>query len=680
MSLKPSELIESISRSFNEITKDLGHIFFIPDASELDEIIKIAKNRAFLTDNQVNILEAIKIAYGLSDNDFTSVIDILPYTKQVRRGVNKTINLLIDSGIFDISITEQVKEALPARSKCIQICSTKTIASIVEHLENKKNVSKSSSLRESTKSIKLDLINDAGLPRSVLENRPKQGLFPSGLPPFNEMLPTKRFKDSKYVCDVNIKGKNVMVEAVSSGNLMHDDDLRIVWTLMTLSINQQCNLIDYYIQKQSEPQNRHYIEIRHILNALGKNNAGSYYREFTNSILRIRATVFNLHELEAVYSDVLGESFFASPQFSFFEECTPISKTGPVVIKDDNNVKSVEIKPFGFSIVWNKTLFKKMIEDNYFFIVPLKILAAPTTIWLIYMYLRNVFSVDKNIIVDMTTEELHEKLRSRSHFSNFKRDMFLHFNTWNKEFCALPKDGTLDVDLQGFIARLSIKDNHITSVRFTCHVQRMLSHIGIKANKDGRNEHGTIVAPILKNPIGKSLAPLLSFKNSRGDEFPSEHHARLLLNKKHLLKGIDIKKASKQRLKITKRHNEWIINRYVNNNTIFKITEDVADGDDAQAAIFTHFKSLRDKLPLLSWEQDGNPTTLSQGMFDTIQLSLSNKHSILVETEELYTLLHSQNQLVRLICCNYTDKTEPTILDNIAMLINSSKVKQGELL
>jgi len=671
----PEITLDSRSLINDELKQKHGHLFYISDIESLKSFINGIDGKALLTNRQIELLKAISFAYH-EKTRFCSVSQIESFIEQSRDGINKAINSLVKLDIIKNCSIELIDGILPPRTKSFKLAEKKEFLNILSLLEDNKSKTKSNKRKSGISKAKSTTLEQYNLPQLVTENNVQRGMFPSQLPPFEKMLPHKGFQGDSFATEVRIKDQRVLVETKSSDSIMTDDDLKNLYTLMTLSLNQQANLVDYYLKKQCEPINHHYIEIRHLLKVLNKGSSGSYYDSFVKSIFRIKGTVFNLHALKSMFTDSLGESFFASPEFRFFESCTPISKEGPIVIKDENNIDRVEIKPFGFIIEWNKHLFKKMLTDKYFFVIPLKILSAPTLIFLFYMFLRNQFSFDRTRTLSFDLEQLHEKLNSSSLLHNFQRDFFNSLNNWNKDIEKLPKDGDINIDLQGFFLDVHISKGTITQVRCRVDAQKMLSHVGLHSEEGGISSKGKLAAPIVNNP----LAPLLSFRSSRGEEFPSEFSPRLLLNDKNLLKNIDIRKDCRNHFTVLHNKTSTRITFYTDDNSILTLCEYTHQENEKQAAFFAHLQTLRNKLLPLCWRNGTTNSDISVETFSGLQDSLLMNHGAIIENDELYDLLSGQTQLVKIIASNWESSLKETLTGKVFELYLQKKtLNQQEL-
>ncbi|MFT4928183.1 MAG: hypothetical protein ACI8WB_004302, partial [Phenylobacterium sp.] len=385
---------------------------------------------------------------------------------------------------------------------------------------------------------------------------------------------------------------------------------------------------------------------------------------------RIKDTSFDLHQLEAMYENAQGESIFVSQDFRFFESCQAISKEGPAVTEDKNKKKSVKIKPFAFMISWHSTLFNKMLTDKYFFVIPLKILAAPTLIFLFYMILRNHFSFDRTKTWSLTVEELHDKLNSSALLHNFKRDFIGGLNSWNEDKTKLPSDGEQLIDIQGFMITITLVKDVIVQLHCKLDTRKMLSYAGLESDENGLTTQGTMAAPTIPNPIG-NLLPILQFKDNRGGEFPQESNMRLLLNSDQLLKDIDITKVGKTAMIITKHQMSKRLTAYSDDSEILYVCEDVHKKQEDQAAFFTHLQTLRSKLSLLTAGQAANKKEISPTLFSDILNALVNQHHTILEVDELFDLLSGRGQLIK-IAADWDGDVKSPILQKLSSLYHDS--------
>ena len=666
----PSLILDPIELIGETLSQKHGHLFYIKNIEDVKNFVSNIDKNNLLTKRQIALLKSICFAHQ-SKTNFCTVSQAERNMDQSRDGINKSINFFIKQKIInplDIKLSVGV---MPPRTKSFSFIHKSEFLNVLSALEAKSSNKKTNQKKEGISETRTNVLKKYNLPNSVTENEIQRGMFPSQLPPFEKMLPNKSFTGKTHITEVTIKNRKVIVEAKSTEKLMTDDDLKTLYTLMTLSINQQANLVAYYLTKNCDPINSHYIEIRHLLKVLNKGSSGSYYDSFVKSITRIKETVFNLHQLEEMFTDELGERFFASPEFRFFESCTPISKEGPIIVSDVENNNVVKIKPFGFIIKWNDELFKKMLTDKYFFVIPLKILSAQTLIFLFYIFLRNQFSFERTRTIHYTIDELHRKLNSSAMIHNFKRDFTSSLNNWNKSKGKFPSNSEIIIDLQGFFITVNIENDLVTDVKCRIDAQKMLSYVGLQSDENGLTSKGTLAAPTTLNPMLR-LAPLLSFAKSRGDEFPSQYNMRLLLNNKNLLKNIDISKTNRKYIHLKKGTFRTKINFYTEDSKLLTICEKTHVEKDLQAAFFSHLQTLRSKLLPLGWRNGRESYEISKDTFHLLQQALYKDHGKIIEGEHLYDLLLERSQLVKIIATSWNDKNSKVLSNQIYDLYNQN--------
>lgn len=659
-------IIDAVKEFGEDISQKEGHLFFLRSAESVKDLIDKISTFEYLTENQTQLLKAI---YN-TNSTYVTVRQIEDYLGKSRDSINKLISKLADLTVINSIDFKFSSGKLLPKTKCFTFPEKDKFITLLSLLEDEKKTKQNNKIKTTLITAKNNALAEHDLPLSVLENKINQGFFPSKLPPFERMLPDRSHKDNNYISSIYIKQKKVIVEAKSAKQIMNGDDLKTLYTLMTLSINQQANLLDYYIQKGCSPLNHHYIEIRHIMKVLGKSSAGSYYEAFVKSILRIKDTSFDLHQLEAMYENAQGESIFVSQDFRFFDSCQAISKEGPIIASDKDNKKSVKIKPFAFLISWHPTLFNKMLTDKYFFVIPLKILAAPTLIFLFYMILRNHFSFDRTKTWVLTVEELHDKLNSSALLHNFKRDFIGGLNTWNEGKDKLPSNGELLIDIQGFMITVQMVKDAIVQLHCKLDTKKMLSYAGLESDDDGLTAQGTLAAPTISNPIG-DLLPILQFKDGRGSEFPQESNMRLLLNSDQLLKDIKITKQGRTAIIIAKQQLTKRLTAYTDDSEILFICEEVQENQKDQAAFFTHLQTLRSKLSFLTAGHAAAKKEISPILFSNILKGLVSQHKMILEIDELFDLLNGKGQLIK-IAAEWDGDIQSPVLQKISALYQSS--------
>ena len=640
------------------ISQKDGHILYCSELTGFKGFIKQSEQFNTLTSNQIKLLKVISLTLESSDSDYVLIKSLEDNTSFNRKSINTYILKLHKVKVINTLDFVLINSTKLPQLRCYGLPTSKNFIDIFPDPELRTEQLISAKSRKDIHNNSIKALSNYDLPESVLENSATQGIYPTGLPPFETMLPTKKHKSNNYLTTIIVKKKKIVVEVKSTSNVMIDEDLKTLYTLMTLSINHQSNLVDYYLQKQILPQNTHYVAIRHIMNVLGKSSAGSYYTAFAKSVMRIKNTVFDLHALEAMFVDGAGDSFFASREFRFFEECTPLSSQGPVILTNENDEKFVSISPKAFIISWNKKLFQKMLSDKYFFVIPLEILSAPTIIFLVYIFLRNQFSFDKSKNLDLTVEDLHKKLNSSALVHNFRRDLTNQLNSWNKGKSNLPKDGKSTIDISGFICKIITSASTISTMRFSLDPQKMLSHVGIEASPKGMLPSGKPAAPTMANPI-QELIPLISFKENRGDEFPSEIDVKLLMAPTNLLREVSYVKRNAHVTNINCKTATWEISAYTSDSEILTISETIHDlnksntqtlGDfDTQGFLFARIQKARSSLALLGWRQGIENKTISVHLFDDLLHRIYQNHNLLVESSNLFYAIKANNMLSRLL-------------------------------
>ncbi len=660
-----SLLIDPLKHFGRDLSQIDGHIFIVPSPETLKELINKITNFDLLPPGQIQILQAI----SQTDSQYVTVHDIETYLKYSRHGINKFITKMNNSAVLiktDFELTSGKK--LP-RNKCFCIPHQSEFTNLFSELElikrNKVN-NRSKAHIEPSKKLALKQLN---LPSCVRENNVNQGLFFSNLPPFERMLPDRSYKKNNYISTIYLQQKKVIVAAKSPNRIMNSDDMKTLYTLMTLSINQQANMIDYYRASNSPLLNSHYIEIRHIMKVLGKPAAGSYYDSFVNSVIRIKETFFDLHQLETMYMTTDGDDLFVGEEFRFFSSCKSLSKQGATIFTDKDNNQTINIKPFGFIIAWNESLFKKMLMDRYFFVIPLKILAAPTIIFLFYMALRNYFSFDRKKTWTLSADELHKKLNSSARIDNFKRDLISGLDSLIEGKNALQRNGGSQIDMQGFLITVKMSKNVLTQLICTIDVDKMLAYAGV-TSPNTAHKNKVMAAPTTANPL-IDLLPIIEFKELRGSELPQESHMRLLMNPKELLKNINIVK-SKHFFSVKKNDHNHRITTYSDDSEVLSICEIVHESPHDQSAFFAHLCSLRNKLNPLNSGNASNQEELSLEQFTIILDGLCKIKAIIIERIELFDILFNRAQLIS-AACKWDGKAENSTLLNSIFSLYSHK-------
>lgn len=638
------------------LSRSNGHLFFINPLNSITEFIELLPSTNTLTSRQLKLLQCLTDTNSHSVIKSLSVIEEATSIKRVN--LNKIISELVDIKIL-VSIPFSLPEGTSiGKCKCFQIADKNTWINIISSLKPSDNKTKNKRITNSQ--LVGQILSPNELPSNIIENDVSKGMYPAGVPQFEKFLPNRYYKQRTFVKEAVIGGKKVLIELRTSDSaLMYDEDLKNVFILMTLFINQQANSLNYYIEKKIPPSNLQYVEIRHIMKALKKGSAGSYYDSFVKSIMRIKRTTFDLHELEAIFTDTeTDEKFFATTDFSFFKSCWPISSEGGVVEKDIDDNEFVKINPKGFLIKWDDVLFKKMLSDNYFFVLPLSILSAYTPIFLLYMYLRNYFSRRSNqkLALNFTIEEMHQKLTSSATVYNFKRDLLTAINAWLKQQGEdkINEESVRKFDIEGFKVIVNLEDGNLTSLQFRVNMRVMLSTLDIETNENGLALSGNKAAPTTLNPMYEYLPMLSKFKETRGGEFPGDFNARLLLPK--ALKNVSFNKSGKGILDISYLIHSWRITHYTSDKTIISITEDIyPDLDDGiQQGVFTNLANRRDKLPALR----SGEHTFDKDAFDALSMSLVKENNLYFEEIELYSFLFKKDLLVKLLCLDWLESQE----------------------
>jgi hypothetical protein len=638
----------------NGLSRSNGHLFLINPLTTINEFINLLPTDHTLTTRQIKLLQCLTAnEHGSSKIKSLSVIEEILDIKRVN--LNKIISELVDLNII-VSIPFSLPEGISiGKCKCFQLADKNTWFDIYATI--KPSTTKSRSKRITNSQLVERILGPNELPSNIIENDVSKGMYPSGVPQFEKFLPNRYYKKRTFVKEALIGGKKVLIELRTSDSaLMYDEDLKNVFILMTLFINQQANSLNYYIEKKIPPSNLQYVEIRHIMKALKKGSAGSYYDSFVKSIMRIKRTTFDLHELEAIFTDTeTDEKFFATKDFSFFKSCWPISSEGGVVEKDIDDNEFVKINPKGFLIKWNDVLFNKMLSDNYFFVLPLSILSAYTPIFLLYMYLRNFFSRRSNqkVTLNFTIEEMHQKLTSSATVHNFKRDLLTAINAWLKQQGEqkIIDDVVRKFDIEGFAVIVHLEDGNLTSLQFRVNMRVMLSSLDIETNDNGLALSGNKAAPTVLNPMYEYLPMLSRFKETRGGEFPGDFNVRLLLPK--ALKNVSFIKTGRGTIDISYHIHDWTITHYTSNKTIISITEDIyPDCDDGiQQGVFSNIVNKRDKLHSLSSGDHG----LTREVFEALLMALVKDNSLYFEEIELYKFLYKKDLLIKLLCLDWEE-------------------------
>ncbi len=650
-----------------ELNQKDGHIFVVPSSSALDELLRKAMDSSLLLPTQIQLLQTISQA----KMQYLTVAGIEKYiTTKTRNGVNKIISKLIKLSVFTVTEFKLTSGKNLPKNKCLYLPNAEQLTTLFAQLELDQQNKQMGRSKTEIAPAKTDALMRFGLPPVVKENKINQGMILSQLPPFERFLPSRNFKENKYVQTIFIQRRKVVVQMQSPNRLMNNDDIKMLYTLMTLSINQQANMLDFYRESDCGPINSHYIEIKHILNALGKSAAGSYYHSFVKSIFRIKETIFDLHQLEAMYQTADGEQIFIGDDFRFFESCKSLSKTGVIVNTDIDNKQTIDIKPFGFVIAWNNALFKKMLTDRYFFVIPLKILAAPTVVFLFYMALRNYFSFNKSGNWILSVDDLRQKLNSDIPIFNFRRELLSGLNFLIEGKNNLLKDGQSQIDMQGFMLTVDMSDNVITQILCVLDVQKMLAYAGVTATDKGLTSKNVAAAPTSGNPL-TDLNHIMRFKESRGDELPQDSNMRLLINTNQLLKDITIVK-SKHFFTVTKNKEKRRITAYSDDSVLLSVCEFAHHAVEDQGAFFTHLTHQRQKLHLLTSGSATSQNELSVAQFIGILADLVRERSIIVESDELFDMMFNRGQLIAVACCWNENKDNTILLDNLFSLYKTS--------
>jgi hypothetical protein len=665
----------------NGLSRSNGHLFIINKANEIKEFIALLPIDNKLTNRQITLLECLK-----DNKDIPTTILSLSSIEEIinikRVNLNKIVSELIEIRIL-VSIPFTLpKDISIGRCKCLQVAEKHSWFEIISTLGQ--TITSNKKTRVTNNQLMINTLGPNELPSNIIENEVSKGMYPAGVPQFEKFLPNRYYKKRTFVKETMISGKKVLIELRTSDSaLMYDEDLKNVFILMTLFINQQANSLKYYLEKKIPPSNLQYVEIRHIMKALKKGSAGSYYDSFVKSIMRIKRTTFDLHGLEAIFIDSeTDEKLFATRDFSFFKSCWPISSEGGVVSKDIDDNEFVKISPKGFLIKWNDHLFNKMLSDNYFFVLPLSILSAYTPIFLLYMYLRNYFSrrLNQKNSLSFTIDEMRQKLNSSASITNFKRDLLTAINVW------LKKDGedkiidecTRKFNLEGFSVVVHLEDGTLTSLQFRVNMRLMLYSLDIETNKDGLAISGNKAAPTALNPMYEYLPMLSRFKETRGGEFPGDFNARLLLPK--ALKNVEFMRTRKGSLDIGYHITCWSVIYYTSDRSLLTITEEIypALDDGIQQGVFTNLAYRRDKLPPLS----SGEYTLTKDAFGELLLTLVKALGIYLEDEDLYTFLYKKEVLIKLLCQDWDELSgfSSKILQILRESYEGNKTSQNALL
>jgi hypothetical protein len=663
------------------LSRSNGHLFKIDPQNAINEFLDLLPHDSVLTNRQLRLLQCLSIDdKQITDLRSLSMIEKITLIKRVN--LNKIVAELTEIKIL-VSIPFSLPDGVSVgKCKCFQIADKNTWFDIISNL--KPNTNKPRNKRITNKQIVGEVLGPNELPANIIENDVSKGMYPAGVPQFEKFLPNRYYKQRTFVKETIIAGKKVLVELRTSDSaLMFDEDLKNVFILMTLFINQQANSLSYYIEKKIAPTNLQYVEIRHIMKALKKGSAGSYYDSFVKSIMRIKRTTFDLHELQASFVDgETDEQLFATSDFSFFKSCWPISSEGGVVEKDIDDNEFVKINPKGFLIKWDDVLFKKMLSDNYFFVLPLSILSAHTPIFLLYMYLRNFFSRRSNqkSTLNFTIEEMHTKLNSSASVYNFKRDLLTAINAWLKQQGEekIVNDEVRKFDIEGFKVLIHLEEGNLTSLQFRVNMRVMLSSLDIETNEDGSALSGNKAAPTALNPMYEYIPMLSKFKETRGGEFPGDFNARLLLPS--AFKGVSFQRSGKGILEIRYLIHTWSINHYTSNKYIMAITEQIYPtiDDGAQQGVFTNLVNRRDKLqPLYTGE-----LVLSPELFEALLVVLARTNSLYFEQNELYNFLFKKDLLIKLLCMDWAENKSfsDKILSLFAQTYKESNSIQHSLL
>jgi hypothetical protein len=636
------------------LSRSNGHLFVIDPHNTITEFIELLPKDASLTNRQIVLLECLVQPESKSTKLISSSL-IEEITNIKRVNLNKIISELVDIEIL-VSIPFVLPEGISiGKCKCFQVADKNTWFDVISKL--KPSEAKPRGKRITNNELITKVLSPNELPSHIVENDVSKGMYPAGVPQFEKFLPNRYYKKRTYIKETVIGGKKVLIELRTSDSaLMYDEDLKNVFILMTLFINQQANSLSYYIEKKIPPSNLQYVEIRHIMKALKKGSAGSYYDSFVKSIMRIKRTTFDLHELEAIFIDPdTDDKLFATKDFSFFKSCWPISSEGGVIEKDIDDNEFVKINPKGFLIKWDDVLFNKMLSDNYFFVLPLSILSAYTPIFLLYMYLRNFFSRRSNqkLSLNFTIEEMHTKLTSSASVYNFKRDLLTAINAWlkQKKEEKIVNEDVRKFDIEGFKVIVYLEDGNLTSLQFRVNMRAMLSTLDIETSENGLALSGNKAAPTTLNPMYEYLPMLSRFKKTRGGEFPGDFNARLLLPK--AFKNVDFQKTGKGTLDIVYYSNSWRITHYTSDKIIISIAEIIYPNldDGIQQGVFTNIVSKRDKLNALS----SGENTLSKVMFEALLMSLVKDNNLYFEDDELYVFLYKKDLLIKLLCQDWNE-------------------------
>ncbi|WP_159437667.1 replication initiator protein RctB domain-containing protein [Ferrimonas marina] len=661
------------------MTQADGNLILVDDIESMRAVLEqcSAPKNPILSQSHQDIIKVVCWSLRPTEGrQFITVKQIQQAIGLERDVVNQRISRIRSKGVLK-KVEFTLPEGTPAlpKTQCMRMATLIELASIAQASEKRNQRAASAKNRSGTgRAAKKAFLATQGLPAEMAVDVPEspRGLIPKNTPPFEQIVPPKGSAKKKHVANVSRGHDKFMVScATTDDHVMELEDLQVLYLLIAMTINQWSNCIEFLKQKQIKPFNRAYIEVNQMCKILNK--SGSFwYKNLAKSVLRIKSTVFDLHQLEAMYIDDEGNDIYSSKEFRFFQNCTSYSKDRARVVETDEG-EEVEVLPKSFMIEWNEELYKNMLTDKHLFVLPISVLSAHPDIFWLYVHLRNRFSKkSERVVIDI--QELHDRMSPGQTATNFKRTLATALEQWRKrpgvttstsEACEMDIAGQMQeltvtaIDLEGFQVELYTdgKPDRIVRLEATCNHHKMLKSLHIDSGTDGMAPGKDIkAAPQVPNPL-TALEPVMRFARERGEEWPKEFLIRIA--QKKLQDSVSFRQ-SKYLLTCTinDTQNQYVLTRYSRFEDLMLVAGalelDIAD----EASLFSMLDKKRAQLSLIQCEGEKGVKGLSLDSFSDLQERLYRQHATVVETTELVEFLIQRSTLRRSVIDAWSSRSE----------------------
>jgi len=667
------------------ITKNDGNIirFDFESVQNIKKILRIIKDVTFLTSNQKSLLEAVAVMPIAKERDYITYQDINDILDVSRNALSKRFKTLKDLGFVSISVFDRTKmERIGGKCLCVEFVPVAQITPILNSLREEKEdlrlekeiiaKSKLSSDFKKTHNIHAGLVND-------FKTMPI-ALMPKKLFVFESCAVPKGIRKTIHQAKFQTEHGVRQIETDSVHGVFAVEDIQVLYALITLTINQWANIRNYLEATNELPPKQNYIAIIDIIKILGLHGNQNDYKNVRDSMRRIITTNFTSQDGESMFVETLGDEFYSAKSFRFFNTNTVyLSKDKSEVKFDDlSGLTKFDIKPHAYYLSWEDNLYQRFITDDFFFNIPLDILAAKPYIFLLYMFLRVKFSSNPNQVIDFTITDIYNKIlkgrgSERSELKEFKKELFRGLIYQESRFGRydmgkLP-EGSAAFNLSGFIVMVSHTNGAIDAISCQVDQHQMLKACGVLSDTKGfAIDNPTVAAaPQSKNPM-KILDSAIRSRAALGEKLPTELNMRLIKNElelspKKVGSTLIMKNPLDSRVSVE-------FNAYSDNSDIMIFTESFSNHDLKSAAVFERIKKLITGLPLLKDGLNSDSSCLTRDVFEDILLSIFKIKGIIVERLDLYNILKNSSQLRKMTINHWVNENDKSgILASIDLAI-----------